>query len=127
MSPRCGRKPSGAYALAIVAVGVATALRLTLDPYVAGVQFITFAPAIVITTLISGFGAGFFCVVLSTAAMSWTEREGPPVSAPERRGFGSIVMEAMAERSVNGAVDLDYARSGLTWRLTCPAANALES
>jgi two-component sensor histidine kinase len=39
--------------------------------------------------------------------MSWTEREGPPVSAPKRRGFGTIVMEAMAERSVDGAVDLD--------------------
>jgi hypothetical protein len=33
---------------------------------------------------------------------------GPRVS-PERRGFGSIVMEAMAERSLDGAVDLDYA------------------
>jgi len=32
----------------------------------------------------------------------------------------------MAERSVGGVVDLDYAPSGLTWRLTCPAANALE-
>ncbi len=58
--------------------------------------------------------------------MRWTEREGPPVSEPKRRGFGTIVMEAMAERSVDGKVDLDYAPSGLTWRLTCPAANALE-
>jgi PAS domain S-box-containing protein len=62
-----------------------------------------------------------------TLAMSWTEREGPPVSAPKRRGFGTIVMQAMTERSVDGAVHLDYAPSGLTWRLTCPAANALES
>jgi PAS domain S-box-containing protein len=61
-----------------------------------------------------------------TFAMSWTEREGPPVSPPERRGFGTIVMEAMAARSVDGAVDLDYAPSGLSWRLTCPAANVLE-
>ncbi len=61
-----------------------------------------------------------------TLTMSWTERDGPPVSAPKRRGFGTIVMEAMAERSVDGRVDLDYAPSGLTWRLTCPAANALE-
>jgi hypothetical protein len=37
-----------------------------------------------------------------------------------------MVMEAMAERSVDGKVDLDYAPSGLTWRLACPAANALE-
>jgi two-component sensor histidine kinase len=61
-----------------------------------------------------------------TLTMSWTEREGPPVSAPKRRGFGTIVMEAMAERSVDGKVNLDYAPSGLTWRLTCPAGNALE-
>ncbi len=58
--------------------------------------------------------------------MSWTERDGPLVSAPKRRGFGTIVMERMAERSVDGTVDLDYPPSGLTWRLTCPAANALE-
>jgi two-component sensor histidine kinase len=58
--------------------------------------------------------------------MSWTEGEGPPVSAPQRLGFGTVVMETMVERSVNGAVDLRYRPSGLTWRLTCPAANALE-
>ena len=60
-----------------------------------------------------------------TFTMSWTEHEGPPASAPEWRGFGSIVMKTMAERSVGGAVDLDYAPSGLTWRLTCPAVNAM--
>ncbi len=60
-------------------------------------------------------------------AMSWTEHGGPPVCRPERRGFGTIVMETMAERSVDGRVDLDYAPSGLIWRLTCPAASALES
>jgi PAS domain S-box-containing protein len=61
-----------------------------------------------------------------TLTMSWTERDGPPVSAPERRGFGTIVMKTMAERSLDGAVQLDYAASGLIWRLTCPTANALE-
>ena len=61
-----------------------------------------------------------------TFTMSWTERDGPPVPPPERRGFGTVVMEVMAERSLDGAVDLDYAPSGLVWRLTCPAASALE-
>jgi PAS domain S-box-containing protein len=61
-----------------------------------------------------------------TLTMSWTEREGPPVSAPQQRGFGSIVMEAMAERTLGGEVSLDYAPSGVAWRLTCPAGNALE-
>ncbi len=58
--------------------------------------------------------------------MSWTERDGPPVSAPRRRGFGTIVMEAMTERSVGGAVQLNYAPSSVIWRLTCPVTNALE-
>jgi two-component sensor histidine kinase len=61
-----------------------------------------------------------------TLTMSWTERDGPPVSAPERRGFGTMVMEPMAEQSVDDNVDLDYAPSGLTWRLTCLATNVLE-
>jgi two-component sensor histidine kinase len=61
-----------------------------------------------------------------TFSMSWTERGGPPVSVPQRRGFGTIVMEQMTERSVDGRVDLEYAPSGVTWRLTCPTANALE-
>src|SRR5712672_2976416 len=61
-----------------------------------------------------------------TFTMSWTEREGPPVSPPERRGFGTTVMKATTERSVDGKVDLDYARSGMTWRLTCPTTSALE-
>ena len=61
-----------------------------------------------------------------TLTISWTERDGPPVLPPQRRGFGTTVIEAMAEYNVRGAVDLDYALSGLTWRLTCPVANALE-
>jgi PAS domain S-box-containing protein len=58
--------------------------------------------------------------------LSWIESDGPFVSAPERRGFGTMVMEAMTENSVGGTVNLDYASSGLTWRLSCPESNALE-
>jgi PAS domain S-box-containing protein len=61
-----------------------------------------------------------------TFTMSWIERDGPPVSAPKRRGFGSTVIDSMAKLSVAGEVDLDFAPSGVTWRLTCPAANAVE-
>jgi PAS domain S-box-containing protein len=58
--------------------------------------------------------------------MNWTERNGPPVSPPERHGFGSTVVDSMMKQSVGGEVELNYAPSGLIWRLTCPAANALE-
>jgi PAS domain S-box-containing protein len=61
-----------------------------------------------------------------TFTMSWTERGGPPVSPPRRRGFGAVVMKEMAERNAGGSVELDYAPSGATWSITCPAANALE-
>jgi PAS domain S-box-containing protein len=60
-------------------------------------------------------------------AMSWTEREGPPVTPPERRGFGTLVIDSMARQSINGEVQLDYRPSGLAWRLSCPAENALEA
>lgn len=59
-------------------------------------------------------------------AMSWTEREGPPVSQPKRRGFGSTVIDSMVKQTVKGEVQLDYFPSGVVWNLTCPAANTLE-
>ncbi len=62
----------------------------------------------------------------NTLTMSWTGRDGPPVCKPKHRGFGTIIIEAMAEYSVDGAVDLHYAPSGVTWRLTCPTVSALE-
>jgi PAS domain S-box-containing protein len=66
--PALGRGTLGGYALAFVSVLVATLLRLAVDPYVVGVPFVTFWPALIITALISGVGAGLFCVVLSAAA-----------------------------------------------------------
>src|SRR5260370_20865733 len=56
----------------------------------------------------------------------WTERKGPPVSQPERRGVVSAGIGPIAKRSLDGEVSLDYAPSGLCCPLTCPAANALE-
>jgi hypothetical protein len=60
----------GAYLLSFVSVGVATALRLAIDPYVEGLQFATFIVAVTLTTLIGGFGSGLFSVVLSIAAVA---------------------------------------------------------
>ena len=61
----------GAYAFALVSAGVAMALRLAIDPYVAGVHYVTFFPAVIITTLVSGLGAGLFCLVLSVGAVAF--------------------------------------------------------
>jgi two-component sensor histidine kinase len=58
--------------------------------------------------------------------MSWTESNGPTVHPPERSGFGSTVIEAMVKHTLGGEVQLDFAPTGLAWRLTCPTASALE-
>jgi len=62
---------AGAYAFAFLCVAIATALAVVIDPYVVGVPFVTFSPAVIITALTSGFSAGVFCVVLSTASSTF--------------------------------------------------------
>jgi two-component sensor histidine kinase len=61
-----------------------------------------------------------------TFSISWTERNGPPVTPPKRRGFGSTVITSLVEMSVDDTVDLEYRHTGIAWRLTCPAVKALE-
>jgi two-component sensor histidine kinase len=58
--------------------------------------------------------------------MSWIEHDGPPVSPPERTGFGSTVITSLAKLTIGGQAQLEHAPSGTTWGLTCPAENALE-
>jgi PAS domain S-box-containing protein len=50
----------------------------------------------------------------------WTERGGPPVTAPARRGFGSLVIEQNLARSLNADVDLTFAPDGLRCRVRVP-------
>jgi two-component sensor histidine kinase len=58
--------------------------------------------------------------------MGWSEHDGPKIDQPNRRGFGSTVVKGMAELSLGGEVDLDFARTGLRWRLVCPSSKVLE-
>lgn len=54
-------------------------------------------------------------------ALIWAEEGGPPVKAPERRGFGYTIMVAMVEKSLDAKVEIDYAASGLIWKVNAPA------
>jgi PAS domain S-box-containing protein len=47
----------------------------------------------------------------------WTERGGPPVVQPERRGFGTRMIERTLASEFGGTVDLDFASEGLTCRV----------
>jgi hypothetical protein len=46
----------GAYALAVVLALGALVARIALDPYVEGIQYITFFPVVIFAALVSGIG-----------------------------------------------------------------------
>jgi two-component sensor histidine kinase len=58
--------------------------------------------------------------------LSWIEQGGPPVVPPSHKGFGHVVVDDMIERSLNGKVAVDFAVSGLSWRVSIPASNLVE-
>ena len=58
--------------------------------------------------------------------MSWVESGGPPVEKPSRHGFGSTVINAMINKSFGCKAETDFAPTGLTWRIECPAERVIE-
>ena len=54
-----------------------------------------------------------------TLFLRWTETGGPPVKQPERRGFGSRVMDAMI-RDQSGEIRFDWRAEGLVCEMTIP-------
>jgi len=59
-------------------------------------------------------------------ALTWRERDGPVVTPPGRRGFGSTVLGAMAKGHLQADIEVDYAPEGLRWHLSCAAAGILD-
>jgi two-component sensor histidine kinase len=52
--------------------------------------------------------------------LNWTERGGPPVTPPARRGFGSRLIERVVAADFRGAVGIDYEPAGVVCRLEAP-------
>jgi PAS domain S-box-containing protein len=52
--------------------------------------------------------------------LSWRECGGPPVTAPTRRGFGERLLRRGLPAELDGAVDLDFAPSGVTCEIRAP-------
>lgn len=50
----------------------------------------------------------------------WSERGGPQVEAPTRRGFGSRMIEQALAGYFNGKAELNYDPEGLSFALTAP-------
>jgi PAS domain S-box-containing protein len=56
--------------------------------------------------------------------LDWSERDGPAAAAPQRRGFGSTVIQSSA-RALGGSAHLDFAPEGLCCRIEMPVSRVL--
>ena len=45
--------------------------------------------------------------------LTWVERGGPPVTAPAQSGFGSVLLERVSGRDLEGSVTLDFKSEGV--------------
>ena len=52
--------------------------------------------------------------------LEWHETDGPPVTRPRRRSFGSTLIESAAPHELEGEVDLRFEPEGVRCRITCP-------
>jgi two-component sensor histidine kinase len=52
--------------------------------------------------------------------LAWSETDGPPVAPPERRGFGSVLIERALVHDCDATVRLEYPPSGVTCRIEMP-------
>ena len=58
--------------------------------------------------------------------LTWTERGGPPVTPPERRGFGTRMIERTLASEFGGKVKLDFASEGVTCTVVAPLPKTSE-
>lgn len=58
--------------------------------------------------------------------LQWRERDGPTVTPPSRRGFGSWVMERGLAHELGGRVTLDYQSHGVACTIDIPAPDPVE-
>jgi CheY-like chemotaxis protein len=43
----------------------------------------------------------------------WQERRGPPVSPPQRQGFGAMILERVAPREIDGSAEIEFRHEGV--------------
>src|SRR5690606_31398999 len=54
--------------------------------------------------------------------LEWREQGGPAVVAPQRRGFGSVLLTRALEQDLGGRVDLAFHPAGLACSIVLPLA-----
>jgi two-component sensor histidine kinase len=57
--------------------------------------------------------------------LEWNESDGPPVQAPSRKKFGSLVLERLVPEGLSGYGQLVFQQKGVTWACEMPADRTL--
>jgi two-component sensor histidine kinase len=68
----------------------------------------------------NGSGGSEFCI-------SWREHGGPPVTCPEKQGFGHKVLMGVAPSALNAKVDLEFPAEGVVWTLSVRAGDLVST
>ena len=55
-----------------------------------------------------------------TLQLCWTERDGPAVEPPSRKGFGSSLIQRLLTTQCRAEIDFDFDRLGLRLRMSVP-------
>ena len=55
-----------------------------------------------------------------SAQLKWAERDGPPVDAPQRRGFGSRLLERGIQAELHGSTAINFLPSGVECEINIP-------
>ena len=71
---------------------------------------------VVVTSALKGEGDQGLLVI------KWQEAGGPPVKPPERKGFGTRLLEQVVARALRADIALEYRPEGLVCRMTLPRA-----
>lgn len=118
--PRFLPESMKAHLVAGLIVAIATALRLTLNPWVAGMPFVVFFPAIIVATFLCGSTAGFLAGLLSVLS-AWLfiiPSEISHLSIYQTAIFGIGTVTVVAVIGVMRAATADVRRSNEILRVS---------
>jgi len=59
--------------------------------------------------------------------LRWREKNGPPVTPPARKGFGSGVIERGLAHELQGVAHLDYRPDGLVCSMNIPVPSGADN
>ena len=57
--------------------------------------------------------------------LEWVEEGGPPVEAPEHRGFGMMLIERGLKQDMRAEVTVQFVREGVRATLIAPLSNQM--